>query len=857
MEKDLIIAIDGNSLLYRAYYALSEMTSRRGVPTGALHGFLSMLLSLLERDPKYLLVAFDVHQPTFRHLKYDAYKAGRPETPRELVQQFSLIKDILRAMNICIMECPGYEADDILGTVSRICDAKGLRTLIVTGDRDALQLATEDTHILLTKKGVSDTVEYSPEILSETYGLSPDQMKDLKALMGDHSDNIPGVPGVGEKTALKLLGEYCSLREIIAHADQIKGKLGEKIRANIEQAEFSYWLGTICTEAPIGFSPEQAVFNSADLGNATELLRELELRSVLSKLPEGKAENHGEKHIFQTVDVSTEEDIRSVLDEHGASKQMALLCDGGLLSFAFETGKSYRVTSGETLFDVGVEDAALYRMLEPFFSSDENTLVCFDSKQLKKKLDPLGIRILCKTEDLMIKHYLVDSLRPSQTVGELFNALPEFSETEPSAAGLLLINNVFETEMSENGLQMLYGEIELPLSDVLFRMEKEGVFINEAALAELGNSYSQQAEALEYVVFGLAGEEFNILSPRQLGSILFEKMGLPAKKKTKSGYSTDADTLEKLKDKSEIIQPILDYRFLKKLKSTYVDGLITLKDRTDGRIHTTFNQCLTATGRLSSSEPNLQNIPVRTAIGREIRRAFVAKPGYVLVDGDYSQIELRLLAHISGDESMISAFNSEEDIHARTASEVFHVPLESVTSEQRSAAKAVNFGIVYGISVFGLSENLNIPVSVAKDYIDRYFERYPAIERYMKESVSKAKEVGYAETLYGRRRAMPELSSSNFNVRSFGERVAMNMPIQGTAADIIKLAMLKVDAALRNSDIDARLILQVHDELILEASEKDAERAAALLQAEMENVATLSVPLTVEVKSGKSWYDTK
>lgn len=858
MCKDLVIAIDGNSLLYRAYYALTEMTSRKGEPTGALHGFLSMLLSLKERKPKYVLVAFDVHQPTFRHLKYDGYKGGRPETPVDLVKQFSTLKTILNAMHICILECPGYEADDILGTVSRIADGRGIRTLIVTGDRDALQLANESTHILLTKKGVSETIEYTPELLMEQFGLSPDHMKDLKALMGDHSDNIPGIPGVGEKTALKLLSEYGSLESVIEHSNEIKGKLGEKVRDNTEQARFSYWLGTICTNAPLEFSIEDALFDEGRLWDAEPVLRELDLRSVISKLPKSNTEaakKAATSFSGKTVTVSCEDELAKIV-EHNQTGKLALVHSEGGIAFAFDNDTNYVLKSGDTLFDTGIEIETFYRTLSEFLSNEKNSLIVFDLKDLLHKLKGFGIELCCQTDDLMIAEYLLDSVRPISGIVELVSRYPEICDTV-SACCLFSVCKEQKQRLSEIGLSELYDKLELPLCRVLFSMENDGVYVNDSALSELGHSFTEKTRQLETKIFQIAGEEFNILSPKQLGAVLFEKLGLPAKKKTKSGYSTDADVLEKLKDKSEIIQPVLDYRFLTKLKSTYVDGLTQLKCNKDGRIHSTFNQCLTATGRLSSSEPNLQNIPARTEIGREIRKAFEAKPGYLLVDGDYSQIELRLLAHISGDSDMIAGFNSGEDIHARTASEVFHVPLSEVTSEQRSAAKAVNFGIVYGISVYGLSENLNIPVSVAKDYIDRYFERYPSISSYMKKCVSDALECGYASTLYGRRRALPELKSSNFNVRSFGERVAMNMPIQGTAADVIKIAMLNTVRMLEQSGIDARLILQVHDELILEVKEEDAIKAQTILKNAMESAVDLSVPLTVEVKTGKSWYETK
>ena len=846
------IVIDGNSLMYRAFFALqTPMTSRDGTPTGALHGFLGMLLKLVDRKPSHMAVAFDVHGPTFRHNKYDEYKAGRRPTPDELRTQMPILKDILRLMGIAVVECPSYEADDILGTLSRRAEAAGLDVLLVTGDRDALQLTTDHTHVLLTKKGITDTVEYDPATLKEAYGLTPDHMRDLKALMGDSSDNIPGVPGVGEKTALKLLESYGDLDGVYAHADEIKGKLGERVRENEDSARLSYWLGTITTAAPVETDLKDCQFSQDDLSGARETLEKLGLRSILSRLPaEAEAKPKAEQPSCEVVALTSLDAVREVAQAHGQAQALALIITPGF-SFAYDGQTSYQFTMGDTLFD---EPVIRKDLLEVLFSSKPSKVLTFDKKALLHAWREDGIEPCPVVFDGMIADYLLNSNHPIDSFAAL--CFERLNSKAPTAGLLFPLMDMMMGELREKGMGFLYDEVEMPLADVLFSMESVGFALDRSVLTELHETFSKRQNELAEQIYAEAGERFNILSTKQLGAILFEKLGLPPQKKNKTGYSTDSDTLDALKDRHPIVPLITEYRFVAKVDATFVEGLLK-SIAADGRVHTSFKQCVTATGRISSAEPNLQNIPVRTAEGREIRKAFVASPGNVLVGADYSQIELRLLAHISGDENMIDAFNSGADIHRRTAAEVFHTPFEEVTKEQRSAAKAVNFGIVYGISDFGLAQNLGIPVKTAGSYIKRYFERYPGVQAYLKNIVAQAREKGFAETIYGRRRPMPELKSSNYNTRSFGERVAMNMPIQGSAADIIKIAMVHVDKALQDAGLHGRLVLQIHDELIVDAPAAEAEATARLMEACMEQVADLKVKLIAEAATGQSWYDTK
>lgn len=845
------ILIDGNSLMFRAYYAMSApMTSKDGTPTGAVYGFLSMLFKLLEREPTHIAVAFDRREPTFRHEKYEAYKAGRKPTPADLLEQMPILRQILREMGIKELDCAGFEADDILGTLSRKAMKKGMEVLIVTGDRDALQLTTDTVHVLLTKRGITDTVEYTPALLQESYGLTADHMRDLKALMGDSSDNIPGIPGVGEKTALKLLGEYGDLEGVLSHGDAIKGKLGEKVRDNAESARFSYWLGTIATDAPITAEIEDCTFAPTAMNGARITLEKLGLRNILGRLPKEEKKASPRTAAHKKVELSSLEELEALVAAHEDSDRLGLLT-APVFSLAFDEKTEYVFTLQNDLFSAPVTGEMLLGALRPILTSAQ--VLTYDGKALLHSLQACGMEGCSVAFDARIADYLLSSNRPTGSYEALCE---ERLGSAMGASGLFLLSPSMEEELQEKGMESLYRQTEMPLMQVLYSMEREGFTMDTAVLKELQKEFSAQQQELEGRIYALAGEKFNILSPKQLGSILFEKLGLPHGKKTKSGYSTDSDTLEAIADKHPIVPMIGEYRFLSKVNATFVEGLLKTTAQ-DGKVHSSFNQCVTATGRISSTEPNLQNIPVRTPQGAQIRKAFIASPGRVLVGADYSQIELRLLAHMSGDEGLIAAFNSGEDIHRHTASEVFHTPLEAVTKEQRSAAKAVNFGIVYGISDFGLARNLNIPVKVAKNYIEMYLERYPGVQAYMHESVETAREKGYAQTLYGRRRPLPELKSSNYNTRSFGERVAMNMPIQGSAADIIKIAMVQVHEKLRAEGFEARLVLQIHDELLVDAPAEEAEAVMRLMKDTMENVAKLKVKLIADAASGRSWYETK
>lgn len=852
-----LIAIDGNSLLHRAYHALPPMTTRDGVPTGALHGFLSMLLKLVEREPDYLVVAFDMHGPTFRHEQYEAYKAGRRETDEDLRAQFPVLKDILKQMGIAVCETPRYEADDILGTFAKKCESEGVDALLVTGDRDALQLIGDHTHVLMTKKGISETIEFDRGVLKDQYGLDPDRMRDLKGLMGDNSDNIPGIPGVGEKTAMKLLGEYGTLENVLSHAGEIKGKLGEKVAENADSARMSYELGTICTNAPISLSVEDCRFHPESMPNARTKLLELEMRGLAGRIagdgaaaePPQTAAVAAERTVLESI-----EDVRRVLGSASRTERFAIAA-GETVQFAFDSSRYYEVVQGADLFSAPIDEASLFGAMRAFFENEAGSVLAFDTKRLRHLLDQFGITLRAQVFDAMIADYLLDATRPSTSFAMLCERFD--ANAKPNAAMLFLMRERMLQQLADAGMSKLYDEMELPLSVVLYRMEREGFRVDCNMLRQLQSQFNEQSESLAKRIYESTGETFNILSPKQLGEVLFGKLGLPTGRKNKSGFSTDAETLESLSDRHPAVPLILEYRFITKLKSTFIDGLLNVVGTGSDRVHTQFNQCVTATGRISSTEPNMQNIPVRTPQGREIRKAFIASEGNVLVDADYSQIELRLLAHISGDKGMINAFNSGKDIHRTTASEVFRVPFDEVTGELRSAAKAVNFGIVYGISDFGLARNLDIPVKRASEYIKLYFERYPGVKAYLDRSVEEAKRTGYAVTMFGRRRAMTELKSSNYNTRSFGERVAMNMPIQGTAADIIKLAMVRVGKMLEDRGLKAKLILQVHDELIFDTPREEADEVVALVHDCMEHVAEFSVLLDADVKVGHSWYETK
>lgn len=842
--RDTFLIVDGNSLMHRAFHALPLMDFN-GVYTNAVHGFLNMLLKCLrERGPAYCAVAFDEHAPTFRHVAYAEYKAGRARTPDELRPQFDIIKEILSAMGLGVLSLTGYEADDILGTLSLACREKGMNALLLTGDRDALQLVDDEVTLLLTRKGISEIEECTPARVKELFGVTPAQITDMKGLMGDSSDNIPGVPGVGEKTAVKLLDAYGTLEGVLAHADEIKGKLGEKVRGNVEQAKFSKEIATIRRDIPLKTHFDR--YDTHHLGGGVQILRKYGLNTIAQRLAEepGAEENapeEAESAVFgdweplnsqSAFEIAKKDTICVYMSEEELS-----LCDGE---------KRYKViTGGQTdLFSMLEMSDPLADCLPVW----QKPVITHDGKRLLHAL---------RQRDLPLPEIAFDTMLAAYTLNpqEKSYHLSAFGDTD--AAGVYALWQKQQAEMKALGVEALYRKIELPLLQVLFDMERDGFCVDVDMLRAYGKELSEREEQLRAEIIAACGVgEFNINSPKQLGEVLFVKLGLKAGRKTSKGFSTDADTLEGLRDAHPAISRILEYRQVAKLHGTYIDALIR-KVEDDGRIHTFFDQTGTATGRISSAEPNLQNIPVRTEMGREIRRAFIAKPGHVLVDADYSQIELRILAHFSGDEAMIDAFRRGQDIHARTAAEVNGVDISEVTGEMRAHAKAVNFGLVYGISDFGLARNTGMSRKEAAAFIERYFAAYPGVQAYMRRAVAEGYDTGMARTLFGRVRRLNELKASNANIRNFGERAAMNTPVQGTAADIIKLAMVRVHEALKTGDFKAKLILQVHDELIIEAPEEEKERVADLLRDCMEHVIDLNVPLTVEVKTGKSWYETK
>lgn len=846
-----LMILDGNSVVNRAFYGVRPLNAPDGTPTNAVYGFLAILQKLFEGEaPDSLCVAFDLPAPTFRHEMYEGYKAQRKPMPEELAVQMPLLKETLDAMHIRRLEAAGWEADDVLGAVSAICEKSGWACEIVTGDKDSFQLITETTSVLHVKSrmGQTETILYDRARFEEEYGFAPPLMVDLKALMGDASDNIPGVPGIGEKTALDLVRRYGRVADIYAGLDSldIKDSVRKKLAAGRESAEMSYTLATISREAPVKLKPEDASW-SRDFGpELYAVLDRLGFRRFIEKwglAPAPEAVQEAESRAMPELSALTAQEAEARIR---AAETLGLALPGDDLD-------SLSLCDGEAIFTLnwGELGEDYNRLLRLVFSPEVKK-----SAHGVKDLMGLALAEGLGTEgfvfDTELAAYVLDPTESGYDLGKLTKRY--LGAELPEARAALELMAPMRAKLAENGAEKLYFDIELPLCQVLAEMERAGFLVDRKALADFGESLTAGIDALQRGIWELAGHEFNINSPKQLGEVLFDELMLPAGKKTKTGWSTNADILEKLIGKHPIIGDILEYRMLTKLKSTYADGLLKVIS-TDGRIHTNFRMTVTATGRLSSTEPNLQNIPVRRELGAQIRRMFVAAPGCVLVDADYSQIELRLLAHISGDETMQNAFKSGEDIHAVTASQVFGLPLAEVTPAQRSSAKAVNFGIVYGISAFSLAQDIKVSPAEARAYIDAYMQKYHGVREYMDRVIAEAKERGYVETLFGRRRPVPELKASNFNTRSFGERVARNMPIQGTAADIIKLAMVNVRRRLRAEGMEARLILQVHDELIAECPEREAERVTALLEEEMERAVTLSVPLTAEAHSGHSWAE--
>jgi len=841
-----LMILDGNSVINRAYFGVRPLTTRDGLYTHAIYGFLNILDKMeKEEQPDAICVAFDLHGPTFRHLKYDGYKATRHGMPEELAMQMPVMKDVLRAMNIPIYECQGWEADDVIGTVGKICSNNGWECVVITGDRDSLQLIDENVHIklVISKPGQTTATLYTEEKFREEYGFEPKKLIDLKALMGDSSDNIPGVKGIGEKTAKNLLSKFGSLDGVYENLEDpiIKPKMRENLVTYKDNAYLSYDLATIVPEAPIDFEPKDAIVMPYNRPALYDLFQRLEFVRLIDKYGLRGAELEKPKAEKKLAALPRCEEM----PEKGLDCAVYVAADG-TLGVAWEQG----VTTMTPMEVQMACDCLLGRM----------NCICHDMKSTMHRLDELGLCYGSFAFDTALAAY---DLNPSQSdypVSKLattfLGSTVDDGDAAACAEALWHLRPVLEAELEKQGMTKLYQEIELPLCSVLYRMECLGIDIDRQQLIAFGEMLTTRIDECEKLIYSYSEGPFNINSTKQLGELLFDKLGLPPVKKTKTGYSTNADVLEKLKGKHPIIPAIMDYRMLTKLKSTYAEGLLK-QIGGDGRIHTTFQNLVTATGRLSSTEPNLQNIPVRTDLGAEIRKMFIPKPGCVLVDADYSQIELRVLAHIADDENMCSAFRNGLDIHTVTASQVFAVPAEEVTSLQRRHAKAVNFGIVYGISEFSLSEDIGVTRWEAREYIDSYLANYRGVKAYMKQVVEDARERGYTETMFGRRRYIPELKSSNYNVRQGAERMTLNTPIQGTAADLIKMAMIRVDEALRNNFPEAKLLLQVHDELIVECPEGIAEEVAKLVSREMENVAQLKVPLTAEAKIGKSWFDAK
>lgn len=872
-----IVLIDGHSILNRAFYGLPDLTNSEGLHTNAVYGFLNIMTKILEEEkPQYLTVAFDLHAPTFRHKMFDAYKGTRKPMPEELRQQVPVIKEVLQAMGITIISQEGYEADDLLGTIARRSEKKGMDVTIVSGDRDLLQLATDKVLIRIPKTRGGKTVieDYHTAQVLETYKVTPPQIIELKALMGDTADNIPGIPGVGEKTAAKIIGEFGTIENAHEHLEEIKpNKAKESLREHYGLAVLSKELATINTDSPIAFEWENARLGELYTQDAYEWFKRLDFKNLLSRFENMEAKESVQYRIVEELGEAENiwEQARGALQTGVSLLEGKEGIVGAGLSFGEKQVYYFPVTGFMT-------ESYLLGQLERLFEAG-NGVGTPDIKALRKKIKieerkgifdlSIGCYLLnplknSYTYDDAAKEYLGEQL-PSQE--EIFqnNRHVDLSQVSVEQAAEYASYQAYVSDaaqvpvknaLKDTGMLSLFEKIEMPLAFTLDDMEKEGILVKAEELKVYGEQLQVRIGELEKKIYEQAGETFNINSPKQLGVILFEKMGMPGGKKTKTGYSTAADVLDKLAPEYPFVADILEYRQLTKLKSTYADGLAAYIEE-DGRIRSTFNQTITATGRISSTEPNLQNIPVRMELGRMIRKVFVPKPGFVFLDADYSQIELRVLAHLSGDEMLIQAYREAQDIHRITASQVFHIPFDQVTPLQRRNAKAVNFGIVYGISSFGLSQDLSITRKEAAQYIEQYFATYPKIKSYLDGEVEKAKNDGYITTMFGRRRPVPELKSSNFMQRSFGERVAMNSPIQGTAADIIKIAMVRVNRALREANLKSRLILQVHDELLIETAIDELEMVSDILEREMRQAADLAVPLEVDMHTGNSWYEAK
>lgn len=846
MEK--LVLIDGNSLINRAFYANPPMMTKEGIPTGAVFGFVNMLFKVIKDvNPSHLSVAFDVHAPTFRHEMFKEYKGTRKPMPDDLRPQIPLLKEVLSAMKIDMLEKAGLEADDIIGTVAKNVS---MPTIIITGDRDSFQLVDETSSVYFTKKGISDLDILTAENFKEKTGIEPWQVVELKALMGDSSDNIPGVAGVGEKTAKTLLEKYASAAGVYEHIDEITGKLKEKLVAGEEDCKLSKALATIETHADFAFDIDEMRLKLPFPADAKVKFNELEFKS-LAKREEMFAKESAPTKVSapKTIWVKSRAELEAAL----SADRLYIVFEDDL--FLFDGKVAYFAKVKEGFFDEGVLYSEAVEALAKAVSAKKK-IVAFNLKDLMHKFDGMHVSFNAEFEDVSVMKYLADFTGRD----EKFEAVcAEYGVSEESKGhSLAVIYEKLSEKLKEEDLVSLYEKVELPLVGVLYDMETAGFKIDKATLEQMGAEYAAELKNLEARVHLLAGEEFNLNSPQQLGKILFEKLGLKHAKKTKTGYSTSAEVLEELSGEHDIIPLILKYRQLQKLYSTYIEGFKPLIEPSTGLVHTSFNQLVTTTGRLSSKEPNLQNIPVRDELGKEIRKFFIPRDKeHILVGADYSQIELRLLAHFSGCEALIKAYNEKADIHTETAASVFGVPREEVTAQMRRSAKAVNFGIIYGISEYGLAKNLKISTAKAREYIKTYFEKYPEVKAYMDKNVEFAKEHGYVSTLLGRKRYIRELKSTNYNQRMFGERAAMNMPLQGSSADIIKVAMVNVHKKLKEGNYKSQLILQVHDELIIDCLKTEREEVEKMLIWEMEHAATLRVPLTVEAEVGETWYDAK
>ncbi|MBS4173788.1 DNA polymerase I [Bacillus sp. FJAT-49736] len=876
MNKKLIL-IDGNSIAYRAFFALPLLNNDKGIHTNAIYGFTTMLMKILEEEkPTHMLVAFDAGKTTFRHNTFKEYKGTRQKTPPELSEQFPFIRELLDAYGIKRYELDNYEADDIIGTLSKTAENDGFEVKVISGDKDLTQLSSDNTTVCITKKGITDIEAYTPEHIKEKYGLTPIQIIDMKGLMGDTSDNIPGVPGVGEKTAIKLLKEFETLEKLLDSIDKVSGnKLKEKLEENKEQAIMSKELATIFREAPVTVSIEDTEYNQTSNEKLIGLFKELGFNSLLEKMDVEQTSSPSEpmkETPFELVDSITEDIFAS---ENSLYLEMIEenYHTGDIIGFGLSNEKgNYYIPA----------DIALHSNIFKKWAEDETKIKnVYDGKQSIVALKKHGIDLKGIQFDLLIVSYL---LNPSENVDDFTSVaklhgytnvqtdeevygkgakrkIPEEAivaeHVVRKGVGISELVEPCMNQLEKNEQLSLYENLELPLSFILAKMEATGIKVDKERLMEMGKDITKQLHEIENKIYDLAGENFNINSPKQLGVILFEKLGLPPLKKTKTGYSTSADVLEKLEADHEIVREILRYRQLGKLQSTYIEGLLKVINE-NGKVHTRFNQVLAQTGRLSSIDPNLQNIPIRLEEGRKIRQAFVpSEDGWFIFSADYSQVELRVLAHIAGDEKLIEAFNEDMDIHTKTAMDVFHVSEEEVTSDMRRQAKAVNFGIVYGISDYGLSQNLGITRKEAGQFIDRYFISYPGVKHYMEDIVQEAKQKGFVTTLLNRRRYIPEITSRNFNIRSFAERTAMNTPIQGSAADIIKKAMIDMAARLKKENLKAKLLIQVHDELIFEAPKEELEVLERIVPEVMENALKLNVPLKVDYSYGATWFDAK